>query len=53
MLSNNNQSNKAGLALYIKNNIPSMIKPAQTFIRGGIETIFADVNKPNGLLQLD
>ena len=45
----NNQSNKGGLALYIKNNIPATIKPAQTFIRGGIETIFADLNTPNGI----
>ena len=44
MLTNNNQSNKGGLALYIKNNIPAMIKPAQTFIQGDIETIFADLN---------
>ena len=49
---NNNTSNDDGLALYIKNHIPATIKPAQTFIRGGIETIFADLNTPNmALLQ--
>ena len=44
MLTNNNQSNKGGLALYIKNNIPVIVKPEQTFTRNGSQTIFADQN---------
>ena len=52
ILTNNNQSHKGGLALYIKNNIRATIKPAQTFIRGGIETIFADLNTPNGIIAV-
>ena len=44
MITNNNQSNKGGVALYIKNSIPVMVKPAQIIIRNGIETIFADLN---------
>ena len=49
MFTNNNQSNNGGVALYIKNSIPVMVKPAQTFIRNGIETIFADLNTPFGV----
>ena len=52
ILTNNNQSNKGGLALYIKKSIPAMIKPAQTFIWGGIETNFADLNTPNGIITV-
>ena len=37
LITNNNQLNKGGLALYIKSNIPVTIKPEQTFIRNGIE----------------
>ena len=33
MYTNNNQSNKDGVALYIKNIIPVMVKPVQTIIR--------------------
>ena len=33
MFKNNNQSNKGGVALYIKNSIPVMVKPVQTIIR--------------------
>ena len=29
-----------------------MIQPAQTLIRGGIETIFADLNTPNGIIMV-
>ena len=32
MFTKNNQSNKGGVALYIKNSIPVMVKPAQTII---------------------
>ena len=32
MFTNNNQSNKGGVALYIKNSIPVMVKPVQTII---------------------
>ena len=28
------------------------MKPAQTYIRGGIETIFADLNTPNGIITV-
>ena len=41
---NNNQSNKGGVSLYIKNSIYVMVKPAQTIIWNGIETISADLN---------
>ena len=44
MFTNNNQCNKGGVALYIKNSIPVMEKPAQTIIQNDIETIFADQN---------
>ena len=44
MLTNYNQSNKGGLALYIKNNIPVMVKPEQTFSRNGTETSVAYLN---------
>ena len=52
MIANNNQSTKRGLALYIQNNIPATIKAALTFIRGGIETICADLNTPNGIITV-
>ena len=46
MFTNNNRFNKGGVALYIQNNIPAILKREQTFIRNGIETIFADLNTP-------
>ena len=52
IFTNINYSNKGGLALYIKNNIPVMVKPAQTFTRNGIETIFADLNTPSGIITV-
>ena len=52
MFTNNNQSNIGGLALYIKNNIPVMVKQEQTFTRNGIETIFADLNTPSGIITV-
>ena len=53
MFTNNNQSNKGGVALiYIKNSIPVMVKPAQTIIRNGIETIFSDLNTPSGTVTV-
>ena len=39
MFTNNNQLNKDGVTLYIKNSIPVMVKPEQNIIRNGIETI--------------
>ena len=51
IFTNNNQSNKGELALYIKKNIPVMVKPEQTFTRNGIETIFADLNTPSGIIS--
>ena len=50
LITNNNQSNKEGLALYIKRNIPVTIKPQQTFIRNGIESIFAELITTNGII---
>ena len=44
MFTNNNQSNKGVVGIYVKNSIPVMVKPEQTFVRNGIETIFADLN---------
>ena len=38
MFTNNSQSNKEGVALYIKNSIPVMVKPAETIIQTGNET---------------
>ena len=52
MFTNNNQSNKGGVVLYIKNNIPVLVKPVQTIIRNGIETIFADLNTPSGTITV-
>ena len=52
MFTNNNQSNKGGVALYIKNIIPVKVKPAQTIIRNGIETIFADLNTTSGIITV-
>ena len=52
MFTNNNQSNKGGVALYIKNNIPVIVKPAETIILNGIETIFADLNTPSGIISV-
>ena len=37
MFTNNNQSNKGGVAFYIKNNIPVIVKPAQTIIRNALK----------------
>ena len=48
-MTNNNQLNKGGLALYIKSNIPVTIKPEQT-IRNGIESIFAELTTTNGII---
>ena len=50
LITNNNQLNKGGLALYIKSNIPVTIKPDQTFIRNGIESIFAELTTTNGII---
>ena len=52
MFTNNNQSNKGGVTLYIKNSIPVMVKPVQTFIRNGIETIVADLHTPSGIITV-
>ena len=52
MFTNNNQSNKFGVALSIKNSIPVMVKPAQTIIRNAIETIFADLNTQSGIITV-
>ena len=50
MFTNNNQSNKCGLALYIKNN--TVMATEQTFTRNDIETNFADPNTQSGILLL-
>ena len=50
LITNNNQLNKGGLALYIKSNIPGTIKPELTFIRNGIESIFAELTTTNGII---
>ena len=47
---NNNQLNKARLALYIKSIIPVAIKPEQTFIRNGIKSIFAELTTTNVII---
>ena len=52
MFTNNNQSNKGVVALYIKNNIPVMVKLEQSFIRNGIKTIFANLNTPSGIITV-
>ena len=52
MFTNTSQYNKGGVALYIKNSIPVMVKPAQTIIQNGIETIFADLNTPCGIITV-
>ena len=52
MFTNNNQSTNGGVALYIKNSIPVMEKPEQTFIRNGTETIFADLNILSGIITV-
>ena len=52
MFTNNNQSNIGGVALYIKNIIHATVKPAQTIIRNGIETIFADLNTSSGIITV-
>ena len=50
LLTNNNQLNKGGLDLYIKSNIPVTIKPELTFIRNGIESIFAELTTTNCII---
>ena len=50
LITKNNLLNKGGLALYIKSNIPVTIKPEQTFIRNGIESIFAELTTTNGII---
>ena len=52
MFKNNNQSNRGGVALHIKNSIPVMVNPAQTIIRNVIETIFADLNTPSSIITV-
>ena len=52
MFTNNNKSNRVGVALNIKNSIPVMVKPAQSIIRNGNETIFADLNIPSGIITV-
>ena len=52
MFTNNNQSNKGGVSFFIKNSIPVTVKPAQTIIRNGIETIFADLNTPSSIITV-
>ena len=50
LVTNNNQLNNGGLALYIKSDIPVTIKPDQTFIRNAIESIFAELTATNGII---
>ena len=50
LITNNNQLSKGGLALYIKSNIPITIKPEQTFIRNGIESIFVELTTTNSII---
>ena len=38
--------------LYVKNSIHVIVKPVQTFIRNDIETIFADLNTPSGIITV-
>ena len=52
MFTNNNQSNKGGVALYFKNSIPVIVKTEQAFNRNGIETIVADLNTPSGIITV-
>ena len=52
MFTNNNKSNKVEEHFIFKKNIPVMVKPAQTIIRNGIETIFADLNTPSGIITV-
>ena len=52
MCTNSNQSDKGRVTLYVKNSIPVMVKPVKTFIRNGIETIFADLNTPSGIITV-
>ena len=52
IFADNNQSNKRGVPHDIKINIPVMVKPDQTFIRNGIETIFLDLNTPSGIITV-
>ena len=47
LITNNNQLNKGGLAL---KNQPVTIKPEQTFISNGIESIFAELTTSNGII---
>ena len=50
MFTNNNQSNKGLLALYIKNNIRVMVEPEQTFTCNGIEIICTNLNTPSVII---
>ena len=50
LITNNNQLNTGGLALYIKSNSPVTIKPELTFFRNGIESIFAELTTTNGII---
>ena len=52
LLTNNNQLNEGGLALYINRNIPVTIKPEQTFIRNGIESFFAELTTTNRIIAV-
>ena len=52
MFTKNNQSNKCGVALYIKNRITVMLNPEADFYQNGIETIFADLDTPSGIITV-
>ena len=49
---NNNQLNKGGFALYVKSNIYVTIKPEQTWMRIGIESMFDELTTTNGIIEV-
>ena len=53
LVTNNNQLNKGGLTLYLKSYIPVIIKPEQSFICNGIESLFfTELGITNGIIEV-
>ena len=50
LITNNNEFNKRRFSVYVINSIPITIKPDETFLHNGIESIFAELTTTNGVI---
>ena len=52
MFTNNNKSNNGGVALYIKNSIPAMVKPARPLFEIALKPSLLSLNTPSGIITV-